>query len=166
MHTPINASDRLKSAIRSIVAELFPWLAFCGVYEYTVVSCDGTKVEAKPADPSIGLPDITCPLRPSILCETSKLAEGASITIAFINHDRGRPFVIGGDPSSIPEEAMVDASTLLELAATATACKLGEGSSTITIGGGVLGAARMTDPVLAGPFAGTITAGSTKTLIG
>lgn len=163
----MSREDRMKSAMRGINEELAPRQRFFGTYGYVVASCDGKTCEAKVEDSTLGLPAMTkIKLRPSILCETSKLSEGCTILVIFRNGDPALPECVGADSDSIPEESHVDAKTLLELGKTVTQAKLGEGASMVAIAGGVLGVARMTDPVIAGPFAGTITMGSTKVTSG
>jgi hypothetical protein len=61
--------------------------------------------------------------------------------VAFLDGDPGRPSVVGFDDPESPGWMPL----FLELGAAPT-----------------LGVARQTDPVIAGPFAGTITLGSTR----
>lgn len=133
--------DRFKRAVVNFVRELFPTLSFLGIYEYRVENPTEGIIDGRPVDGSLGLPDLTMvQLRPSITGDKVTLAAGSVALIAFVNGQPSRPFVIAGDPATDP--------TLVRL------------------NSGVLGCARQTDPVIAGPFAGTITMGSLKVKVG
>lgn len=149
-------SDRLISVIRAIVREMLPNAQFLGVYEYAVQSWTSDTVAASPVAGSIGLPPIvSVPLVPSITGGRAKLAAGAVILVGFVNGDRGRPFVANGDPNSKVSELWLETDGTLHA-----------DGSTVIVNGGVLGCARMTDPVQAGPFAGTITGASITVKVG
>lgn len=145
----MSAADRLKDAIDRVIREMLPRVKFLGTYEYRLVSQSSFKVDAIPTDSTLGLPTLTkLEMRPSIIGGKGTLQSGSSVLVTFINGDPGRPMVSFSDPNADPEKiALV-------------------GTEEIKLNNGVLGAARMTDPVIAGPWSGTIVSGSTTTKIG
>lgn len=140
--------DAIKRALIALIEETFPNEKFAGQYEYLVTSQSGNAMDAVPAPSALrlepGLPDVFgVTMRPSILGEVATYPSGASIVVAFLNRDPSSPFVAYGDPDSVPTTSTIDAT------------------GGVTIGHApALPIARMTDPVVAGPFAGTITLGS------
>jgi len=142
------AIDRLTRALRAIIRDEFPNIRFYGVYEYAIQSVSDGLVDASPVDTTLGLPAISkMKMRPGLLGETVKPTAGKLCRVVFINGDRTRPEVDSCEGNN--EESAFDATT------------------SINIGDGALGCARMNDPILAaGMFAGTITMGSTKVKVG
>lgn len=140
--------NRLIAAIRRIVRSEFPNLTFLGIYEYSIQSTDGTTIDATPVDTSLTLPSISkIILRPSILGEKVKPTVGKTCLIMFVNGSPTRPICISCSAKNDTVE--IDAETMVKIA------------------GGGPPAARLGDAILAaGIFAGTVTAGSTKTQIG
>ena len=152
----IPAMDRLKQSIAALVRELFPRVDFLGVYEYSVVTDDGTTIDATPTDATLGLPNVVrVPKRPPILGGWSKIAPGSTVTLQFVNGSPSRPEIVGGDPGQIVTQAKLEAAIKVDVIA-----------PSVDIASGVMGAARMGDTVQAGPFVGTITSGSVKVTIG
>ncbi len=136
-------SDRTMRALREIIRAEIPQLTFFGLWEYVVQSATTSTVDAIPVDSSgaFPLPEIVAaPLLPSVLGENVTFTVGSTCVIAFLNGDPSRPVVIGGDYETGP--------VLTKIAH------------------GTLASARQTDAVTAGPFAGVITGGSTKVLVG
>ena len=140
--------DAIKRSLIALIEETFPNEKFAGHYEYLVTAQSGSSMDATPAPSALrlepGLPDVFgVRMRPSILGETATYPSGSSIVIAFLNRDPSSPFVSHGDPDRIPTVSTIDAT------------------GGVTVGHGLpLPIARATDPVIAGPFAGTITTGS------
>jgi hypothetical protein len=143
--------DALKRSLVALIAEAFPRIEYLGIYAYRVTAQSGALMDAVPdtsndaSGVAATLPDVfAIAMRPGIDGAVASWPSGASIAVAFLNGDPARAFVAYGDPDSVP--------TLLTLDALAG----------VTIGHGLpLAIARQTDPVVAGPFAGTITLGST-----
>jgi len=130
--------ERLRSDLRAIIRAELAELAYAGVWEYTVTSATAATVDCVPPDGS-GMPSLSkVPMMPGLMGEVVTPTTGKKCRIVFVNQDPKRPECIGiiGDPDMIVLES------------------------------GLLGAARMTDPVVAGPFAGTITGASAKVRIG
>ncbi len=139
--------DRLITNLRAIIRSEFPNIAFLGTYEY-VIQVTGATVSADPVDTTIGLPSIPNMLMASgLMGETVKPTVGKICYVIFLNGDRSKPRVIGAEGDA--DEISVPATTSIKLAS------------------GTLGAARLTDTVLAGGmFAGNITSASTKVKVG
>jgi hypothetical protein len=144
----VSLIERLGASLSAIVREtVLARMTFLGVYEYTIASCAGGKLDARatPGAAAAGLPaQITSvTMRPSILGEAATWPPGSSCLIAFVNGDPTRPYVLGGDPSSVPLTSTIDAT------------------AGVTIGNGdTRPIARLGDTVQAGPFSGVITSGS------
>lgn len=148
--------DRFKNAIFAIVREVFSDYKFGGVYEYRVDTCAGGTFSGRPTDPSYGLPNAkNWPVRPPVTGGVVTLPAGSSVLVSFINRDPSRPFVLAFSSGTPPTNVAITVDNAWTLDA-----------ATVTINGGVLGAARQTDTVQAGPFSGTITSASATTKIG
>jgi hypothetical protein len=146
-------ASRSLAALRRIVDQLDPDRRFRGIYEYRIVSQEGERLNLQPIRVSLGMPDLPrVPVRPGIPGASATHRVGARVLVGFVDASQARPVVIGFEDA----EGDGFAPPILELDADAS----------IVLGaGGVLGAARFSDPVIAGPFAGTITGGSMKTRI-
>jgi len=138
------ASRRL-SALRVMLDQLDPWRRYRGVYEFRVVSKDGKRLNLQPVRVSTGMPELRrVPARTGVAgCEADVMG-GALVLVTFVDADPSRPEVIAYESPD------------------------GDGfmPTSITLAEGMLGAARMTDPVVAGPFAGTITSASLQVRVG
>lgn len=148
--TPPTIQDRLLTAFRALVRAEFPQYTYLGIYEYAIRATDGSTVDCDPVDTTIPLPSLAkVPLRSSILGETvTPQAKGERCLVMFVNGDPTRAICVSTDP--YPKAAQIGDAT----------------TTTLKLAGGVLPAARATDAVVAGPFVGTITAGSSKVSIG
>lgn len=146
-------TERQLTAFRRLLEQLDPDRNFRSVYEYRVVTQEAERLNLQPVRVSIGMPDLArVPVRPGVPGGKATHALGSRVLVAFVDASPARPVVLGF------EEADGDGfvPTVLEL--DGTAIKIGAGA--------LLAAARVTDPVVAGPFAGTITGpGSLKTRI-
>lgn len=139
----ISPTSRRLAALRRLFEQLDPRRRYRGIYEYRVVTQEGERVNLQPIRVSVGMPDLSrVPIRPGIPGARADVTLGARVLVGFIEADPARPVVLGFEDAegdgfkSIQLE--IDATTLIKLAA------------------GVLGAARQTDAVQAGPFTGTI----------
>jgi hypothetical protein len=149
----IASTTRRLSGMRRILEQLDPRRRYRGIYEYRIVTQEGERVNLQPIRVSIGMPDLSrVPVRPGVSGARADLALGSRVLVGFIEADPARPVVLAFEDA----EGDGFSPTILEFNASAT-IKIGAGA--------VLPAARQTDPVVAGPFAGTITVGSTKTRI-
>jgi hypothetical protein len=149
-----SAHSRIGRGLRAIarqtdVAKIF------GSYRYRVVqmSSDPDRVELQAVRKAAGLPDVLpLSLFPGMAGLWAKLAPGAVVLVTFIEGDASAPIVTHftpkGQPGFLPIELVLDASGSV---------KLGEHATSVAVAGGVLAAARQTDPVQAGPFTGAIT---------
>lgn len=151
--------DRLKSALLGLLRELLPNRAFFMPALYAVTTAEGGKWSGNPVGKGRGLPAIKdAPIRGSIAGGHSgtKLTKGTVVVVLFVD---------GGDGEA-PQPILVGIhSEPKELALTAT-LKATLDAPQVVINQGVQGAARMGDAVVAGPFPGTIVAGSLTTKIG
>jgi len=146
-------TSRALTAFRRLLEQLEPDRRFRGIFEYRVVTQEGERVNLQPIRVSTGMPDLSrVTVRPGIPGAKATHALGSRVLVGFVDGTPARPVVVGYEDAD--GDGFVP--TVLEL--DATAIQLGAGA--------VLAAARVTDPVIAGPFAGTITGpGSLKTRI-
>lgn len=110
--TQPTVDERLMQAIRVIIREEFPRLAFIGRKAYTIQSATSTSCNAAPVDTTIGLPALVgAPLSP-YLGVTCTPVEGTACSVEFLNGDPSRPMVtsfdsaptavaIGGSPAPL-----------------------------------------------------------------
>jgi hypothetical protein len=130
-------TERLRTTLRALIRQEIAALTYMGVWEYTIVACTSATVDATPS--SSLMPPLTgVPMQAGLLGEVVLPTVGSKCRVWFVNGDPTRPECVG----------IVGSPVLSKLS------------------GGLLGAARITDPVQAGPFAGVITRGSTKVLVG
>ena len=140
-----SSSSRRLATLQALQEQLDPARRFRGITEYRVVTRDGKRLNLQPVRVSTGMPDLArVYVRPGVSGCEAEVALGSRVLVAFVDSDPARPVVTSFEDAE------------------------GEGfePTTVTISKGVLGVARMTDPVQAGPFAGTITMGSTKVKAG
>lgn len=145
-------TNRKLVALRRILEQLDPGRKFRGVFEYRIVSQELERLNLEPVRVSTGMPPLQrVPVRPGIPGAKGEHAEGATVVVQFLDASPGRPIVTGFEEADgggfVAPSLSIDAEEIL----------LGAGA--------LLGAARLTDPVVAGPFAGTITGASAKTRI-
>lgn len=124
-------TDRLRTALESVVLSVLPELRYLGVWDYTVVSATaGTPVtiEATSNDPV--MPPISgVPLRPGPDGGTAVPLPGAVVSVAFanpFNPKTRRPYVVSLDPSALPGSATIDATLLVAIGPTAAITKIGK----------------------------------------
>lgn len=139
-------ASRRADAYARIVEAVLPGARFRGVHEYRVVTQTGERLNLQPVRSRSELPDLArVPVRAGVPGVKAQHMPGSHVLVAFLDGDPARPAVVGFDdpeqPGWMPLQLM-----------------LGEGAA--------LGVARQTDPVVAGPFAGTITLGSIRVLAG
>jgi hypothetical protein len=138
---PATASRRAE-AFAKLIAAHDPGARFRGMFEYRVVSQAGERLNLQPVRSRAGLPDLArVPVRMGVPGVRAQHALGSQVIVAFLDADASRPAVVGFDSPEQPGWHPL----FLELGGPAP-----------------LGVARMTDPVIAGGFAGTITLGSTR----
>lgn len=139
------STSRRRATLQALFEQLDPLRRFRGVSEYRVVTREGKRLNLQPVRVSTGMPDLArVYVRPGVSGCEAEVALGSRVLVAFVDSDPGRPVVTSFEEAD------------------------GEGfePTSLTLMKGLLGVARMTDPVQAGPFAGTITAGSTKVKAG
>jgi hypothetical protein len=136
------AASRRAEALARLLAAHDPGARFRGVYEYRVVTQSGERLNLQPVRSRTLLPDLArVPVRAGVPGTKALHSPGSQVLVAFIDGDPSRPAVVGFDDPEQPGWMPLQ----LELGGPVT-----------------LGVARQTDPVIAGPFAGTITLGSTR----
>lgn len=134
--------SRRALAYARIAAAVDPAARFRGVHEYRVVTQTGERLNLQPVRSRAALPDLArVPVRAGVPGVKATHALGSHVLVAFLDGDPSRPAVVGFDAPDQPGWMPIQ----LELGAAPT-----------------LGVARQTDPVQAGPFAGTITLGSVR----
>ncbi len=131
--------DRLLAEMRAIIRAEIGSLTYSKFWDYTVVAATSSTVDVEPADRNGVMPALAdVPMMPDIMGEVVTPEIGSPCVIAFLDGSPTKPICVGifGTPTLI------------------------------NIADGALGAARMGDTVVAGPFGGTITSGSGKVRIG
>lgn len=137
--------SRRSAALRKIFEALFPWLRYAGTYEFRVVSQTGERLNLQPLRSASGMPDLAgVPVRPGTAGLKSQVALGEHVLVVFADNDPSRPQVIAHQAADAPGWMPI-------------ALQLGEAPA--------LGAARVTDPVVCGPFGGSIVGGSARVTI-
>ena len=124
-----------------------------GLYAYRVFNMNVNRVALQAASSAPGLPDILpVTMMPGAAGSYADLTPGAIVYVQFLEGDPTKPVITNfgdkSDPGFVPKNNSIDANTLLEL---------GKSSTTVKIAGGILPVARQNDPVIAGPYVGTIT---------
>lgn len=119
-----------------------PGRAFRGVFEYRIVSQSGERLNLQPIRSRANLPDLArVPVRMGVPGVRANHFPGAQVLVAFIDADPTRPAVVGFDAPDQP----------------------GWHPLTLELGGPLpLGVARLTDPVICGPFSGAIVGASAR----
>ncbi len=173
------AKNRQTEALAKIVDSLDPDRKFRGTYEFRVVEQSGELLALQPTLARADFPDLErVPIRCGIPGARFVVKPGALVLVTFINADPSRPCVTAFDPvgseTHIPVETYLNGE-LLQLEATAgdlgaktsgdmtlTSTNHTTVADAIKLGASAaLGVARLNDAILAGPYAGTITAAST-----
>jgi len=137
-----SAPNRRAQAIADMLAALDPGARWRGTYEYRIVSQTAERLNLQPVRSRSLLPDLArVPVRAGVPGVKATHAPGAQVLVVFLDGDLSRPAVVGFDAPDSPGWMPL----FLELG-----------------GPGALGVARQTDPVVAGPFGGTIVTGSAR----
>ncbi len=162
MSSPVFAS--LESLVRKVMRRV----DYCALYACTVQAqrSDGS-LDLKPQDDRV--PAMTgVPIRIGVPGLAVKVAPGAEVLMGFDGYRPDKPYAALWGAQGLKElvitasvKVTVDAPTVEITATTATV-----DAQSVTIAGGVQGAARMGDDAICGPFAGKIVSGSTKVLVG
>jgi hypothetical protein len=138
-------TSRRLDALAEILAQLDPSAPYRGVSEYRVESLTGDRFNLTPVRVSSTMPDLgRVVARPGLPGCKGAAKLGSRVLVGFVDSDPARPYVAGYEDA--------DGSGFLP--------------TTLTLVGGTLGVARMTDPIQAGPFAGSIIGASTKVKAG
>lgn len=137
--------SRRLAAWRKLFDQLDPRRKFRGIAEYRVVSVSGKRLNVTPVRIASEMPPLrrVLPMPGVAGCEAT-LVPGARVLVAFADADPAKPVVIAFEDA--------EGTSFLPLA--------------ITLAQGILPAARLSDAVVAGPFAGTITTGSALVKVG
>jgi hypothetical protein len=139
-------SSRRLDAYRRIFDALDPRRLYRGAFEFRVVTQSGDRLNLQAVRASSGLPDLErVPIAPGMAGLRADVALGSIVKVAFADADPSRPFIFAFAPPDEPGWMPL----FLELGEVPT-----------------LGVARQTDPVVAGPFAGTITLASARVKAG
>ncbi len=133
-------------SVRKLVAALDPDRGFRGVTEYRVDTLSGaSRLNLQPVRASSGMPYLkNVIVRPGVAGCEATYALGARVLVGFVEADPSRPYVAAGEEAG--------GSRFLPTA--------------LALASGVLPAARLSDTIQAGPFAGTITGGSALVKVG
>jgi hypothetical protein len=144
-HSPRAVSRRL-AALARIFDALDPLRRYRGSYEVRVLGGSDGTLDVQPVRTSTGLSILSrVAIRPGMAGLDADILAGSTAALAFLDSDPSRPFVYAfdeiGSPGWFPLEIRIGRAPHLA-------------------------AARMTDPVICGPFSGTIVQGSTVVKIG
>lgn len=158
----IAPSSRRLSSLRRIIEQIDPRRRYRGIFEYRVVTQTGERLNLQPIRVSTGMPSLQRVfVRPGVSGARADVALGSRVIVSFLDAEPSRPVVVGFEDAEgegfLPGVLEIDSTDELDLGETATLTK---------IANGVLGIARATDPVVAGPFGGTITVGSSRARCG
>jgi hypothetical protein len=136
------APSRRLQAFARLLAALDPGARFRGVHEYRVVTQVGERLNLQPVRSRADLPDLQrVPVRAGVPGAKALHMLGSQVLVAFLEGDPTRPCVVGFDAPDQP----------------------GWQPIMLQFGGPLaLGVARQTDPVIAGPFGGSIVGGSVR----
>jgi hypothetical protein len=154
----ISPASRELIALRRLLQQLDPYARYRGIFEYRVVVQTKTGgrewLDLQPIRVSIGMPDLQrISVRPGIAGARADVEVGTRVLVSFVDANPARPVVVGFEEADgdgwRPARLEFDANDAVVLGAVL----------------GALPAARMTDQVVVGGFAGTITAGSSKVRI-
>jgi len=146
------STSRRLTAWRRIMDQLDPRARYRGVFEYRVVTQTGERLNVQPIRVSTGMPDLQrVTVRPGVSGARADVALGSRVLVAFVDADPARPVVVGFEDAEGEgfQPLALDLDGVL-----------------MTLAGGVLGVARQTDPVVAGPFGGTIVGASARVRCG
>lgn len=139
-------TSRRMAALAKLMAALDPTSRYRCPYEYRVVTQSGDRLNLQPARVASGMSDLAnVPVRPGMAGLKATVALGELVLVSFADGDPSRPNVTSheavGGPGWMP-----------------LALQLGEDPA--------LGVARVTDAVVAGPFAGTVVGSSARITAG
>lgn len=138
-------SSRRLDALSRMIEALHPSLRWAGVFEFRVVLQSGDRFALQPVRVATGLPDLhNVPVRGPAGVKAT-VTPGELCLVAFVDRDPSRPVIVAHDAADAPGWMPL----FLEL---------GDAPR--------LGVARLTDAVIAGGFAGTITFASTRVKAG
>jgi hypothetical protein len=153
---------RFLEVLRVMIDHMTRRYQYAAPVRYRVVANVVDRLVLQIVKSGTGWPDVL-PITPypGLPGAESVLTPGCIVLVQFIELDPAQPVVTHFSPKSdgafLPISVAIDADALVSIGATATQVQLASG---------VLGAARQTDAVQAGPFGGIITGGSTRTRIG
>jgi hypothetical protein len=143
--------SRRQAAWAKLIGAHVPDLLYRGAYEFRVVSQSGERFNLQPVLSGTGLPDLELvPVRGPAGYRAT-VQDGELVVVTFVNAQPDRPAIIGHDDPEAPGFTPLELSAIAENKATIDAAAIALGGT-----GATLGVARMTDPVVAGPFSGTI----------
>ncbi|MDD5245469.1 MAG: hypothetical protein PHU49_15785 [Syntrophorhabdaceae bacterium] len=151
-------ADDIRKSLQEIIADEAP-IDLLACYEGTVVQqrADGT-FDVKVDDVRFGAGLVGVPYRVGVPGMTCVVPKGARCVVGFENLRRDCP-VVRMFEQGTPTKVKIETVTEVEIKSAGKAIVDG---ATIELGGALalLGVARQTDPVQAGPWAGTITGAS------
>lgn len=150
--------DGIRNVVREVAAALFAHIDTLSLYEGTVVSqsADGS-LDVSLDDDRFGPGWSQITIVWGLPGLTAKVPKGTRVAVGFHGGKRSKPVVRHW--LSAPTEKPIE----IELE---TSAKVSIKAPSVVLADGVLGAARQTDPVLCGPFSGTIVQGSAKVMAG
>lgn len=150
--------DGIRNVVREVAAALFAHIDTLALYEGTVVSqADDGSLDVRLDDDRFGPGWSQITIAWGLPGLTAKVSKGTRVAVGFHGGKRSKPVVRHwlSEATEKPIEILLETTAKVELKA-----------PSVVLAEGVLGVARQTDPVVCGPFAGTITAGSTKVKAG
>lgn len=126
-------NDRWIEDIRQIIRqELANSLVYARVWEYVVVSSDGTNVDLFPVDPSAPIPPLKgIPIRTGIAGGSCTPAPGTHLAVGFLDANAGKPRVFGVFDGTLPTQEAIDATALLKLGPSVAVVQIAGGATPI-----------------------------------
>lgn len=150
--------DGIRNVVREVAAALFAHIDTLALYEGTVVSqADDGSIDVRLDDDRFGPGWSKITIAWGLPGLTAKVSKGTRVAVGFHGGKRSLPVVRHwlSEATEKPIEIKLETTSKVEIKA-----------PSIMLADGVLGVARQTDPVICGPFAGTITQGSAKVKAG
>lgn len=132
-------TTRRLDAITRLIRAAFPSLAYLGTWEYRVVTQSAERLNLQPARVASGMPDLRAvPVRPGVSGVKCKVLPGELVLVCFADGDPSRPQVFAHDhadaPGWMPLEFQIGGPAALPIAYQGSALVAGPFGGVITVG--------------------------------
>lgn len=117
-----DSTSRRLERFRKLLLQALPFLPFCALWEYRVVTQEGDRVNLQPVTVSSGMPTLLrVPVRPGVPGCAAELLPASRVVVGFLNMSASRPIVVAFEDwdgeGFKPLVLELDAATLLKLGA-------------------------------------------------